>query len=1197
MPTRLYFSNTIESLANQFARDIVACNEWSDPCTVIVPNPYVQKWLQLETARINGVVMNIRFRILTDGLWEILEENDNDPEKPILIDQAEFRLLLYRAVKKLNLGAVDAAPLAGYLFDTSGEKMPDYEERAWQLTLRLARYFHEYEIYREEMIDAWINGELLYNTEMESAQRHLYLSLFQDGGIRNLQHGLRLTLPGYWRRARTFASLHLGSRIFIFGEARLSPLHASMIHELGKELDITMYQVNPCSEFWEDITTTGEDRWKRIRSISIDSYPDGDILSANEYENPLLKYWGKTGRETIKLLSLLEDAGSKELRFISEWIEPDEPSDDSTCLSEVRRQMLGRFSPIENAGTMRQDTSIQIASCTDLYREAEAVYNSILHNLAHSADLRMTDIAVMVPDMALYGPVIESVFSREPRCVSYCIIDSTAVTDSLFGKAVRAILDLASGSFTRKEVFDLISNQCFLEARSLSARDAEIWLEWADALMIFRGFSHTGVADHESNLYTWEQGLRRLRLGRIMLSPQSHYERGLFSDYSGVVPYADMNTRDRELLDAFNLAIELLHEKTSRLKLLRAPGSDWYHIISGLIDEFLVIPASMPEESFIKFRLIEALRNLSLLDRFTEDGDNNSCSLPFIKEYIGEYLASIPSSRGNYLADGVNVSALIPNRLIPFQIIYVMGMQEGVFPGTADTSTLNLMTIRRKIGDISRPDLNRYLFLEIILSVRKKLYLTYVSKDLQKDQDFYPNSVVTQFLTYLNGHVLADNFVVAHVPPTGCSTEYLRAGTAIDSGSDIIASIEEGNYHPAVYGISDRLLLLERAFGHNARTADLRRIVTDRITSINPVFTQLHDIDTPPSEGAAVSLRDLTIFLLNPAESALRWHLTLYDEENEDVSLLEDEPFYSQPRSQSRFISNALNYYIRTGSEADIFAFIEASYRHLSLKSMTPDGAFASIDFDHMRDTVIGRIGSKGGINSFLKERKGFRFICDITLGSPPPGVEPGMKFSPLIVSLARDAGAILVKLNGYLPFLWKNPATGVSESLIITNSATPSLAHILPHFLFFAASASGLHPEITREIGSGAFIIHVSHRRGITSFTYDRPCSEYTDYIIRLLSDFLDSSSFDLLPLGLIAGSRIIQPPEMKSRPDQDEKEHYRQTLIRLISEDAEKPFPSFRPMKIFDLIESEVPEDAYEKARDRLAMPLTPFFRVPSS
>jgi hypothetical protein len=50
--------------------------------------------------------------------------------------------------------------------------------------------------------------------------------------------------------------------------------------------------------------------------------------------------------------------------------------------------------------------------------------------------------------------------------------------------------------------------------------------------------------------------------------------------------------------------------------------------------------------------------------------------------YTGRY--------GDYLTSGVTISALLPMRPIPFKIVYVLGMQEGDFPGRADTSSLDL---------------------------------------------------------------------------------------------------------------------------------------------------------------------------------------------------------------------------------------------------------------------------------------------------------------------------------------------------------------------------------------------------------------------------------------------------------------------------------------------------------------------------
>ena len=79
MPTHLFFSNNIETLAREFARAVSGRHDGFNPCTIIVPNPYLQKWLQLLIADSNGIAMNLDFRFLDEGLWEILNEVNTAP--------------------------------------------------------------------------------------------------------------------------------------------------------------------------------------------------------------------------------------------------------------------------------------------------------------------------------------------------------------------------------------------------------------------------------------------------------------------------------------------------------------------------------------------------------------------------------------------------------------------------------------------------------------------------------------------------------------------------------------------------------------------------------------------------------------------------------------------------------------------------------------------------------------------------------------------------------------------------------------------------------------------------------------------------------------------------------------------------------------------------------------------------------------
>jgi exodeoxyribonuclease V gamma subunit len=1191
MPTHLFFSNAIETLAREFARAIAERHDEFNPCPIIVPNPYLKKWLQLYIASCNGIAMNLDFRFLDEGLWEILSTIHTAAEKPLMMEQKDMQLLLYHSIAALDSGKKRVTKLTEYLFGADKIKKADYDHKVWQLSSRLTRYFLQYELYREEMIQKWMKGKLLYNTEMEATQQCLYRSIFQEGGHRDVINRNWFTLPQYWNRISPRVSPRGSRTLYLFGKSQLSPFHARLIYELGKYLDIFLFQVNPCSEFWEDVTTPREDRWERIRSIKIDESGEGNTLQYKDTENPLLKLWGKTGRETIKLLSLLEEAGSKEFNFESEWLFPEhQKCNAANILRTVQDQILRRTTLLESPQKMKQDTAIQIASCPDIFREVEAVYNSILFNLEHDSKLNMTDIAIMVPDMAIYGPVTQSVFSRDPKRISYCIIDSTAATDSIFGRAVRSILEIASGPFTRKEIFDLMYNPCFLEARGMTLDDAAVWLSWADRLNIFRGFNKTGDIDPDRNLYTWQQGLQRIRMGRIMQTPGLYSHDSCFLDYNNIVPYSDMSSDNQRIIETFNLAIELLHARTKHLQNLLSSGEAWGHIIEGLIFDFLAIPADRPAESYVRNALSESLKKLIAMDRLIKNSKNAWASLSFIKEYITENLAEIPSTHGSYLTSGINISALIPKRHIPFKIIYVMGMQEGLFPGAVDSSTLNLTNIKRKIGDSTRPDGNRYLFLETLLAARDKFYITYISKDLQKDQDFFPNSIIGQLITYLNNHVISDDFAVIRVPSSGSSENYIYSDAGMEPYSDFIKFRTNDTLQPVTYSESDRLVLLRNAIEHHALDPAIAAAIKEKISKKIPDFRIPPVINPAVEETIAVSLRDLTYFLINPVESSIRWHLSIYDEDDEDKTLPEDEPFFSSFPYNYKFITDVLKYYVQSRSGGDLKSFIDDYYRHARLKSNTPDGAYGDIDLEELTDVIMDRLNAGDSLSGFLHARKNISFFQNIMFGSVKVNAKSDRCFQPLMCPVIQNGQERTVELSGMLPFLWKNLNTGDCETLIITTSTKPSASHVIQPFLFYMASASGLNNNLHQFIGTGTFTIHVSYKNGIAPYRYQVADIESRTFLSRLLADFLDETSFDMLPISIITNSRIAQPSDMKELPDETDKRLYRQALAQLIDDDADKLMPAYRPMRILELMKANVPADAYEKARDRLGILLKP-------
>lgn len=1194
MAIHLFFSNNIETLAASFTQQLSNTHDIFNPNTIIVPNPYLQKWLQLRISESQGISINHTFAFLNRGLWDVLSFLNGIIKAPTQLEQNELRLLLYISLTRLSSDDRRVKPILDYLIPDDNVKKQDYEKKAWQISILLARYFLEYELYREEMTHYWLAGKLIYNTEMESSQQYLYQMVFRENGVRDTVDPNLLSLSQYWNRSYSRLSPDPNRILFLFGKSQLSPFHTRMIYELGKFITIYMYQVNPCSEFWEDITTPGEDRWKKIQSVRIEENNDGFLLAPNENENYLLKLWGKSGRETIKLLGLLEEAGSREMNTTSEWLDLESEPVPNTCLHLVQNQILKRISPSYNSHKIEQDRSIQVAACPDIFREAETVYNSIIQNLKHDTTLKMSDIAIMVPDMSAYGPVISSIFSHRPKQIAYSIIDSTASIDSLFGKAVCTLLEIACGSFSRKTVFDLIFNQCFLDAYEMNYDDAMICLSWADSLNIFHTFKKNDSINPELNLYTWQQGIQRLRFGRIIEPHDSSTIDGIFLDYKNIVPYTDLNTGNLKLLDTFTSTIELLYEKTKDFQNLKATGSTWLNLISSMIDTFIVVPSDRPEEAVVHSTLLSRMKNLAIIDRFSNNHGVEGLSFLFIREFIQENIITISSSQGSYLSGGINISSLVPKRQIPFKIIYVMGMQEGLFPGTSDSSTLNLMNIRRQIGDVNKPDSNRYLFLETLLSTRKKLYITYVSKDLQKDQDFFPNSVLGQFLTYLDNFVTNNNFSITTIPLTGSSEQYLKMDPALEQYSDLIISRTADTIEPTNFSLSDRIVLMQNAARKYECTPDVASTLQNNIIASIPDFSLKGKTSTGQNDLIAISIRDLANFLNNPAESTLRWHLGIYDENHNDRAQNEIEPFFSVFPTNYRFINDTLNFSIFNASRNNIKAYMADYYRHARLKSATPPGAFGDVDYDYMKSIIDEKIYGPQGISLFINERKNHKCYRNIRFGSAALSGTSDLLLGPMRFPITRDASVSIAEVSGLMPILWKNPKKQECETLVITNSEKPSIIHIIRPFLFFIIASTGMNETLSRLMGAGSFTIHVLFRKGISSFTYHVNPTASLTYIDRLLSDFLDEKSFDHLPLPVIFNHTRLYPVNMKSDPSGSDRALFRDLLTRYIDEDSEKLIPSYRSSGILGLLDATIPVDAYDKVRDRLELPFKPFLKA---
>lgn len=1198
----VYLGTNQEQLAERMALaldEAAQAGDFFSPVTVVVPNRYLGKWLRLWLTRRFGVTINLRFLYLEKVLWELLREQDPDAttSPPELLDHARYHLMtLSLVLDSQGCGAV-LEPLHHYVNPDGGEPRRDHYRRAWHLADRIARLSRDYQYHRHEsIIKHWRDGADGYphasaeDRAMERCQREIFRRITSLGGLQERLSrflGTRLmTLPQYaddvMNRSKQSPESATRPPVHLFGIGQVSALHTDLLHWLGERYDLRLYHLNP---FVARISSTEE---PRTAVATIAERFTRDEEAPRPVETPderLLASWGRAGAEGLWTVERLL---TKPAAFDVEVLPPP-ASRPNTVLTRLQQALLNQVA--DDAPRLRQDHTLQIVGCPGIEREVETVYQNILHNLRQDPHLRQTDIAVLVTDMHRYRPVIQSVFDRPDR-LTYNLADFSAAGTSMFGHALLGMLDLALESFTRSGVFAVLLNPCVLERLGVDREQALTWLQWAETLGIY----HSWNADDkkrrgygESPLYSWRLGLQRLRLGRLM-DPGD--DESVAPAYRGVVPAAELASCDKRLLNAFCLAIEGLLPVLLALRDARMSGEGWANELRGLIESFLAVPPDRPEEEEVREQVLAALPELRLLDQLRQDNATaRELPLALMREFVAEQLECVEGTHGEYLTGGVTISALQPLRPVPFEIIYVLGLGEGLFPSTDAVTRLDLRTRQRCRGDILPSESDRFLLLEAALAARRKLYLLYTNRDLQKDQALYPCGPVIQLQRYLEECVVDKRFEGVTVPLSGVDHRYL-APVDGDKHSDVLVNYDE----------TDRIAAAEAARSAGEVLLDVKASaeLDRRLATARRAFA------IPPSKGSArksisaVTVHELRRFLRCPAEAAIRRHLHLEDEAESE--LCDDEPFCTGFPHDYRLVQQTIDWFVKRAIESSVDSALaewrprfNALYDRWRLCGYAPEEAFGECDRRRFEERLHERIAGRASLGSFLRQQSTARFCGPVVVGGHRDSVAARTQFPTL--TLADEYGVAFASLSAALPRVWRSDE--VIESLVVAGKrsvsskeiSVPLLEPVLALLAMAAGTERGVEGCSRDWLGERSLKIHIAHEGGLATFHYecaDLGPPEASAYLARLAQEFLDPTSFDLIPLELVLEDITLQAAY--TSPDaewtDDQRADYLQRLTSAIEENSEKEMPAYRAMKLISLVRPDVPLDALDKVSRRFRL-----------
>jgi exodeoxyribonuclease V gamma subunit len=1074
------------------------------------------------------------------------------------------------------------------------------------------------------------------------------------GGLLHLPKVCK-TLPQYAAELRhevNSADLRLPTEplvVPLFGVTQLSAFHVDALHWLGRYLDIRLFHQNPLvgrlagSSTRDDVPspapsaakglsplprTRGRGQGEGVKHALRQDQPflpnlfpsppplspfsgeRGDLAAsardalealarrfrrldvgeqrqpASEAGEDLLAVWGSGGAESLGLAASLLAEPSP---FQVELVAPRPPVTTVAVLPQLQSQLLGSTGP--KADPTPQDVSLQIVACQGIYREVETVHASIAANLNQNSALKQTDIAVLVTDVPRYRPVIQAVFDREPRPLMYNLSDFSAAELSTFGYAVHRMLDLALESFTRSHVFDVLLNPCFLARLGVERSQASVWLGWAEELGVYHGWDAEDRHERgygKSPLFGWQLALRRLRLGRIMIPGNARGD-GPAPCFKEVIPYADLQSGDREQLDAFCRAVEALLPRLRRLRTGERTGKAWAGEIRRLVDDFLVVPDELKAETQVRDRLVRRLDDLAILDGLRSTP--GPLPLALVRELVTACLQKTVGTLGQPLTNGVTIGSLEMLRALPFRVVYILGLGEGLFPGSDSRSTLDLRHRRTLPGDIRPPETNRFLFLEALLAARDKVYLLYDCRELQRDQELHPSSVINQIGRYLEEHILAEKPLQIVAAPLRSSDAKYLAEHPRGAANDVLSNFSRVDRSVALAECRARgELILTKTQGRQL-DAELAKHQKDFTPAAAAPVEQTDHVPT-------VTIRELVHFLRCPAEAALRRHLRLKDEEEPERA--DDEPFYVSGlpiyrllgNAQERFLHRAIREGLETalGDWKDDFTALHDEWRR---RCLAPEGAFGDADCMRFLADLEPRIE---GLAGFLRQQAHREFIGPVQIGAPSTPVGARTLLPDLVLETARGPARVI----GTHAYMWIDSEAlvllaihvGAADKVKPDLLCRPLLAPMLFGLALRAGETLANAGEFVRRFAGRDLFVHVAHQEGVARYSWspdEVPPEKARDYLTGLVAEFLDPTGFDLLPLEILMGCEDLHQAFRGAdvAPSEESKRAFVKRLREATEEDGDNGYRRlYNPMKLLQMVAAEVPPDAFDKVRRRFRL-----------
>ena len=730
-----------------------------EPETVLVQSNGVAEWFKMALAERVGACAAVQVELPARYLWrsyrQVLGADQVPPRSAVDKSALVWRLLELLPELRSEPGY---EPVAGFL--QGGE--PD---RAWQLAERLADLFDQYQVYRGDWLAEWAEGREQVRSasgaavDLPSDQR--WQARLWRAVLARLDAPARDAIRPHIHE-RALAALRgsqspaaaLPRRVVLFGMTHMPLPLLEWVSAVARHAQVLLAVPNPCRYHWADaidgreLLAAGRRRHPLRGGTDLARLP---IESLHAHAHPLLAAWGRQGRDFVRQLDAFDETATAQERLALprvDFFDTAEEDARTPLLAQVQHRIRDLVPLAEHPRRALEptDRSIVFHSAHSALREVEVLHDQLLDLLAHppgGAPLVPRDIVVMVPDIALFAPAVRAVFGQVPsgdaRYIPWGIADLSAGASHPLVGAVDWLLRAPVQRIAWSELRDLLGVPAVAarfglgedEVAQLTAWMAGAGIRWGlDAEQrIGLGLGACGA----QNTALW--GLERMLLG---------YAAGAGS-FDGIEAWDEVGGLAAELAGALAALVARLQRWLGEASAPAEPAV-WAERLRALMADF-----ARPVDDADR-KALEALD--AALDQWLTSCEAAAFAQPVPLEIArAAWLQALdePQLAQRFRAGGVTFCTLLPLRAIPFEVVCLLGMNDGDYPRRSPRSDFDLMALpgMARPGDRSRQGDDRQLMLEALLSARRVLLVSWTGRSVRDNSVQPPSVLVSQLRDYL----------------------------------------------------------------------------------------------------------------------------------------------------------------------------------------------------------------------------------------------------------------------------------------------------------------------------------------------------------------------------------------------------------------------------------------------------------------